>query len=173
MNITEACDLLRKELYHSGYVYGFFWMIYNKLKHKVHAILTFYLEDQAAYLELPPQSGKQCYGKEVLYENEQDFINDYQNNEYEIVDITAKVTPGISLDYQFVLDFQKMPTPLTSHKEILNIFHNAQASYLYCMHIGHISPKRQLPALLYNHYNSALPCTYIDHNQFRIHYNYS
>ena len=30
MNITEACDLLRKELYHSGYVYGF---LLDNVKH--------------------------------------------------------------------------------------------------------------------------------------------
>ena len=64
------------------------WLLHNKNKNKVHTILTFVSESKVVYLELTPQSSKSWYGKEILYSSEDEFLLDYQNNNYDISDVT-------------------------------------------------------------------------------------
>ena len=160
MRIAEICALLRRELYDTGYQYGFYsnekrftpdikngfdaeffhlsrtiyriqnpvdtmrekvgtcidtvmvmktildnldvpykiWLIYHREKKREHTILTFAAEDKIIYLELTPQSSKPWYGKEILYDNEQHFIKQFQKENYIIVEITDKIIIGDAPD---------------------------------------------------------------------------
>ena len=70
------------------------WLQYNKKKNKVHTILTFESEDKIVYLELTPQSSKEWYGKEIVYSCEQEFLLEYENNGYDISDVTDAIIIG-------------------------------------------------------------------------------
>lgn len=70
------------------------WLLYNKNKNKVHTILTFTAESKIVYLELTPQSSKSWYGQEIVYLNEQEFLQEYKNNGYDISDVTNLITVG-------------------------------------------------------------------------------
>ncbi len=70
------------------------WLLYNRKKHKVHTVLTFEAEGTVVYLELTPQSSKEWYGKELVYENEQEFLQGYEENGYDVSDVTGKVVVG-------------------------------------------------------------------------------
>ena len=70
------------------------WLLYQKEKNKVHTILTFEAEGKTVYLELTPQSNKPWYGKEIVYESEQSFLREQENNGYEISNVTDKVIIG-------------------------------------------------------------------------------
>ena len=70
------------------------WLLYNKKKNKVHTILTFEAENKIVYLELTPQSSKSWYGQEILYLSEQEFLQEYENNGYDISDVTNLIIVG-------------------------------------------------------------------------------
>lgn len=70
------------------------WLLYQKEKNKVHTVLTFAAEGKTVYLELTPQSSKPWYGQEIVYENEQAFLQAQQNNGNEVTDVTEKVIVG-------------------------------------------------------------------------------
>ncbi len=70
------------------------WLLYNEKKNKVHTILTFEAESKIVYLELTPQYSKAWYGKEIIYSNEQEFLAEYQNNGYDISDVTDSIVVG-------------------------------------------------------------------------------
>jgi len=70
------------------------WLLYNKKKNKVHTILTFEAENKIVYLELTPQSSKAWYGKEIIYSSEQELLQEYENNGYDISDVTDLITVG-------------------------------------------------------------------------------
>ena len=70
------------------------WLLYNKRKNKVHTILTFEAENKIVYLELTPQSTKSWYGQEILYFSEQEFLQEYENNGYDISDVTNLIITG-------------------------------------------------------------------------------
>ena len=70
------------------------WLLYNKSKNKVHTIHTFEAESKIIYLELTPQSSKSWYGQEIVYSNEQEFLQEYKNNGYDITDVTSLITVG-------------------------------------------------------------------------------
>jgi len=70
------------------------WLLYQKEKNKVHTVLTFAAEGKTVYLELTPQSSKPWYGQEIVYENEQAFLQAQQNNGNEASDVTDKVIVG-------------------------------------------------------------------------------
>ena len=70
------------------------WLLYNKRKNKVHTILTFEAENKIVYLELTPQSTKSWYGQEILYLSEQEFLQEYENNGYDISDVTNLIITG-------------------------------------------------------------------------------
>jgi len=67
------------------------WLLYNKQKNKVHTILTFEAENKIVYLELTPQSSKAWYGKEIIYSNEQEFLSEYEENDYDVSDVTDSI----------------------------------------------------------------------------------
>ena len=56
--------------------------------------MTFYLEDKTVYLELTPQSRKPWYGKEIIFNSEQGFVNEYKKNNCDVVDVTDDVIIG-------------------------------------------------------------------------------
>ena len=64
------------------------WLLHNKTKNKVHTIPTFEAEGKVVYLELTPQSSKSWYGKEIIYDNEQEFLKEYERNNYDVSDVT-------------------------------------------------------------------------------------
>ena len=70
------------------------WILYNKKKNKVHTILTFETEHKIVYLELTPQSSKSWYGQEILYSSEQELMQEYEDNGYDISDVTNLITVG-------------------------------------------------------------------------------
>jgi len=156
MTITEICTILRNELFHTGYEYGFIadgkkykpdmsngfdkeyyqnsltiyrvqapsltrkekigtcvetvlvikqildelhvpcklWLLHNKTKNKVHTIPTFEAEGKVVYLELTPQSSKSWYGKEIIYDSEQEFLKEYEQNNYDVSDVTNAIVIG-------------------------------------------------------------------------------
>lgn len=70
------------------------WLLYNKKKNKAHTILTFEAENKIVYLELTPQSSKSWYGQEILYSSEQELLQEYEDNGYNISDVTNLITVG-------------------------------------------------------------------------------
>ncbi len=70
------------------------WLLHNKKKNKMHTILTFSAENKTVYLELTPQFSKEWYGKEIVYSSEQELLRQYENNCYDIYDVTASVIVG-------------------------------------------------------------------------------
>ncbi len=70
------------------------WLLYHKEKNKAHTVLTFEAEGKVVYLELTPQSSKPWYGKEIVYEKEQAFLQEQKNNGLEIFDVTEQVIIG-------------------------------------------------------------------------------
>ena len=70
------------------------WLLHNKAKNKVHTIPTFEAEGKFVYLELTPQSAKPWYGKEIIYNGEQDFLDEYAENNYDVSDITDRIIIG-------------------------------------------------------------------------------
>jgi hypothetical protein len=70
------------------------WLLYHKGKNKAHTVLTFEAEGKVVYLELTPQSSKPWYGKEIVYEKEQAFLQEQENNGLEVIDVTDRVIFG-------------------------------------------------------------------------------
>lgn len=156
MTIAEICNILRNELFNTGYEYGFIandkryqpdmnngfdseyyqssltiyrvqepnvtrkeklgtcvetvlvikqildelqipctlWLLHNKTKNKVHTIPTFEAEGKVVYLELTPQSAKPWYGREIVYDTEQEFLKEYVQNNYDVSDVTNAIIIG-------------------------------------------------------------------------------
>jgi len=156
MTINQICNILRDELFNTGYEYGFIangnkykpdmyngfdneyyqnsltlyrvqdpsitkkekigtcvetvlvikqllddlhvpcklWLLHNKTKNKVHTIPTFEADGKVVYLELTPQSSKAWYGKEIIYDNEQEFLQEYKGNNYDVTDVTNRIIIG-------------------------------------------------------------------------------
>ena len=46
------------------------------------------------YLELTPQSSKPWYGKEIIYNSTQDFLAEYERNNYDVSDVTDCIFIG-------------------------------------------------------------------------------
>lgn len=70
------------------------WLLHNKNKNKVHTILTFEAENKTVYLELTPQSSNDRYGREIIYSNEEELFREYENNGYDISDVTDLILVG-------------------------------------------------------------------------------
>ena len=64
------------------------WALHNLQKNKYHTALTFSAEGKTVYLELTPQSKKPWYGKEIVYDDDRQFIAEYKSNGFEVFDIT-------------------------------------------------------------------------------------
>ena len=70
------------------------WLTHHKQKNKVHTVLTFLAEGKTVYLELTPQSSKPWYGKELVYDDEDAFLQAQEKDGYEIFDVTDQVIIG-------------------------------------------------------------------------------
>ena len=70
------------------------WLLYHPQKNKVHTIITFEAEGKIVYLELTPQSSKPWYGKELVYDDEDAFLQAQEKDGYEIFDVTDQVIIG-------------------------------------------------------------------------------
>lgn len=70
------------------------WMLHHKLTHKVHTIVTFEAENKIVYLELTPQFSKAHYGHELVYANLQGFLREYEQNGFEVSDVTDAIIIG-------------------------------------------------------------------------------
>jgi len=91
--------LVMKQLLDKHNISSKIWMLYNKEKRKVHAVLTFGSDGKVIYLELTPQSSKACYGKEIVYDDEQSFLKEYEKKNYEVSDVTDAVVIGQQPDF--------------------------------------------------------------------------
>ena len=70
------------------------WLLHDRQRGRFHTILTFEAESKTVYLELTPQSGKPWYGKEIVFESEQDFIDECARNDCDAIDVTDSVFFG-------------------------------------------------------------------------------
>lgn len=70
------------------------WLLHNTEKNKVHTILTFKVCEKIVYLELTPQSNKSNYATEIIYNTEYEFINYFEKQGFEVIDITNDIIPG-------------------------------------------------------------------------------
>ena len=75
------------------------WLLHNRQIGKFHTALTFCLDNKTVYLELTPQSTKPWYGKEILFDNEQSFIDEYSKDGSEVIEITDCVVVGEAPDF--------------------------------------------------------------------------
>ncbi|MBR4909783.1 MAG: hypothetical protein IKZ47_00465 [Clostridia bacterium] len=75
------------------------WLLHYIQKNKFHTVLTFYLENKTVYLELTPQSVKPWYGKEIIFDSEQSFVNEYKKNDCDVIDVTDDVIIGKAPDF--------------------------------------------------------------------------
>ena len=74
-------------------------LLHDKTRSRFHTILTFESENKTVYLELTPQSSKPCYGKEIIFDNEQEFIAQYIQNNFDITDVTDSIIVGDAPDF--------------------------------------------------------------------------
>ncbi len=70
------------------------WLLYERARNKVHTILTFAAEERIVYLELTPQSAKPWYGREIIYQSEQEFLKEFESADREITDVTDQIVIG-------------------------------------------------------------------------------
>ena len=75
------------------------WLLHDRNNGKFHTVLTFYLENKVIYLELTPQSGNPWYGKELVFDSEQSFMDGYIKDGYEVIDVTDSVVIGEAPDF--------------------------------------------------------------------------
>ena len=87
-------DILRENGFDSR-----IWMVFDRERKKPHAVLTFTADQAAVYLELTPQSGKENYGKELVFEEEEAFIRYWEQKNCLIREITELCVPGRRPDF--------------------------------------------------------------------------
>jgi hypothetical protein len=66
----------------------------DKIKNKVHTILTFEAESKIVYLELTFESKKNNYGKEIIFDSIENLVIKFQNDGVVIEDVTDKLIVG-------------------------------------------------------------------------------
>ena len=86
--------LVMKKILDEEKIQSKIWLLYKKVNNKVHTILTFNVSDKTIYLELTPQSNKPYYGKELIYNNEDELTKEFQNQGYDVIDITNDIIVG-------------------------------------------------------------------------------
>ena len=89
----DAC-LVMKYILNNYEISSKIWLLHEKKKNKVHTILTFEAEEKLVYLELTPQSIKQNYGKEIIFDSIEQLLIKFQNDGIDIEDVTNKLTIG-------------------------------------------------------------------------------
>ena len=87
-------DILRENGFDSR-----IWLVFDRERKKPHAVLTFTADQAAVYLELTPQSGKENYGKELVFEEEEAFIRYWEQKNCLIREITELCVPGRRPDF--------------------------------------------------------------------------
>ena len=95
---NDAVVLMRAILDERG-IPSKIWLLHDRQKRKYHTVLTFYLEGKTVYLELTPQSGKLCYGEEIVFDSEESFVDEYANDNREVIDVTDSVLIGERPDF--------------------------------------------------------------------------
>lgn len=70
------------------------WLQHHRESGKVHTITTFTAQGKTVYLELTPRSSKPWYGQALVYAGEQDFLQEFAKNGYELSDVTDRVVAG-------------------------------------------------------------------------------
>lgn len=86
----DACILMR-EMLCSIFIDSHIWLICHREKGSVHTIITFESEQKSVYLELTPQSRKDWYGKEIIYPSLEDFVAEFNNNGFDIFNVTDDI----------------------------------------------------------------------------------
>ncbi len=89
----DAC-LVMKHILSEHNLSSKIWLLHEKTKNKVHTILTFEAEEKIVYLELTPQSNKQNYGKEILFDSTEQLSTKFQDEGIDIEDVTDQLTIG-------------------------------------------------------------------------------
>ena len=85
--------LVMKKILDDEKIQSKIWLLYKKVNNKVHTILTFNVSDKTIYLELTPRSNKPYYGKEIIYNNEDELNKEFQKQGYDVIDITNDIAP--------------------------------------------------------------------------------
>ena len=75
------------------------WVLHDKQNSRLHTVLTFFLESKTVYLELTPQYEKPWYGKEIVFDSEKGFIDEYSKDNCEVIDVTGEVFIGKAPDF--------------------------------------------------------------------------
>ena len=75
------------------------WLVFDRERKKPHAVLTFTADQAAVYLELTPQSRKENYGKELVFENGEAFIRYWEQKNCLVREITDLCVPGRKPDF--------------------------------------------------------------------------
>ena len=91
--------LVMKELLREAGKDGKIWMLFQKERKKFHSVLTFEVDDEIVYLELTPQSGKENYGKELVFDREDAFHQYWEEMNYTVQEITETCIPGIKPEF--------------------------------------------------------------------------
>ena len=89
----DACMLMREMLGEIS-VDSSIWLIRHREKGSVHTVLTFKAEGKVVYLELTPKSSKSWYGKELIYNSIDDFLNEFDKNGYDMYDVSNEIKIG-------------------------------------------------------------------------------
>ena len=72
------------------------WLLYSREKNRPHTILTFEADERIVYLELTPQSAKPCYGREIVFSDEQEFLAEFDRSGSDVYDVTDMIAVGQS-----------------------------------------------------------------------------
>ena len=75
------------------------WLLHDEQRGKFHTVLTFEAEGKTVYLELTPRSGKPWYGKELVFDSDQDFLAQYAQNGCEVIEVTDSLIVGKAPDF--------------------------------------------------------------------------
>lgn len=90
---VEAVLVMRKML-EAHMIPNKIWLLYNIKKNRVHTVLTFEAEHQVVHLELTPQCTKPAYGQPIIYSDEAAFLAQYQQDQYDVSDVTHRIVVG-------------------------------------------------------------------------------
>ena len=91
--------LVMKDILNENGIGSRIWLVLDRERKKPHAVLTFRADQAVVYLELTPQSGKENYGKELVFENTDAFIRYWEQRNYLVREITDLCVPGRRPDF--------------------------------------------------------------------------
>ena len=69
-------------------------LIRHRERGSVHTIISFEAEERLVYLELTPESNKPWYGKEIIYSNADELISAFDEDGFDIYDVTNDIVIG-------------------------------------------------------------------------------